>query len=583
MRPAPSQGGHRPGEARTGDPARAEAGAAPAAARRRPARAPAAWPAHLAEEAPTLLWASDAEGRLVHANRRFQSVFGLPAGALREDAWQRLLEPEALVRFRAELAAAIAVRGPFRIEVPLRTAGGARHWYRWEAAPSLGPDGALLGHAGCCTDLSEAREAEAALRELNATLERRIAERTAQLAAEAAARSAAQDRLRHAQKLEALGQLAGGVAHDFNNVSAAVLAGIALLGQRHGQALAGAAPGTARLLAELREVAERGAAISRRMLAFARREELRAAEIDPTELLRNLQAILANAIGPVVRVALDVPAALPALRADRAQLETTLINLAVNARDAMPGGGTVTLGAAVAEAGADPAGLAPGRYVRLWVADTGTGMEPAVLSRATEPFFTTKPRDRGTGLGLSMADGFAAQSGGQLRIESRPGLGTTVSLWLPCAAGQRPALAGGEARGRALIVDDQPMMRRFLTECLGREGWEVAEAEDGGQALLHLESGAPCDLLISDLAMPGMDGTALIQTARLRRPGLVAMLLTGTGRMAELAPLAERGGYALLRKPVSPAELAACLAGLALPGGAAGCGGWRSDLNAGPL
>lgn len=526
-----------------------------------------------ADEAPTLIWATDAAGRLIYANRRFEKVFGIPAGSLHGDGWGLILPPEALPRFRADFSQAIARRAPLKTEVQVRMAGGLLRWHRCEAVPKLGPSGRLIGYVGCNVDITEAREAEAALRELNATLERRVAERTAQLAAEAAARSAAQDRLRHTQKLEALGQLSGGVAHDFNNASAAVLAGIALLEKRYGQALAEAAPGASSLLAGLREAAERGAAISRRMLAFARREELRATEVDATELLRNLRAILANAVGPGVRVVVDAPAVLPALRVDRAQLETTLINLAVNARDAMPDGGTVTLGAALdevmpepASAAAPPVRLAPGPYLRLWVADTGIGMDPETLTRAAEPFFTTKPRNKGTGLGLSMADGFAAQSGGAMRIDSAPGKGTTVTLWLPCAVEHRsPPAVGARLRGRVLVVDDQPMMRRFLAECLAHEGWAVQEAEDGGQALLYLDAGKPCDLLISDLSMPGMDGTALIQIARQKRPDLVAVLLTGTGQMADLAPQAARGGYALLRKPVSPAELADCLAGLPLP------------------
>ncbi|MFZ4410372.1 MAG: response regulator [Paracraurococcus sp.] len=527
----------------------------------------------VAEEAPTIIWATAADGGLIYANRRFEQVFGIPSAALRGDGWALILSPEAVGPFRTQFAAAAATRDRFQAEVQVRTAGGALRWHRLEAKPKTCPIGTLIGYVGCNVDITEGKEAEAALRELNATLERRVAERTAQLAAEAAARSAAQDRLRHTQKLEALGQLSGGVAHDFNNASAAVLAGIALLEKRHGPALAAAGPGAPRLLAGLREAAERGAAISRRMLAFARREELRATEVDPTDLLRNLRAILANAIGPVVRVAVDAPSVLPSLRVDRAQLETTLINLSVNARDAMPDGGTVTLGAALEEVAADPAALAappvslaPGQYIRFWVADTGIGMDAATLTRAAEPFFTTKPRDKGTGLGLSMADGFAAQSGGTMRIESAPGRGTTVSLWLPCAVEVRaPDAAVARARGRVLIVDDQPMMRRFLAECLGHEGWDVQEAEDGGQALVYLDAGKPCDLLISDLTMPGMDGTALIQTARQRRPDLTAVLLTGTGQIADLAPLAKRGGYALLRKPVSPSELADCLAGLAIP------------------
>ncbi|MCO6419058.1 response regulator [Siccirubricoccus sp. KC 17139] len=531
-----------------------------------PGHAPRSMPYDVADDVPALIWITDEAGRLVYANRRFEEVFGTMAEVLRAGGWPHLLASEDLPRFDAVFAEARARRGGFRTEVRVQDQFGQRRWHRCEAAPQVGGDGVVLGYVGCSVDVTEAKEAEAALRDLMETLERRIADRTAQLAAEAAARAAAQDRLRHTQKLEALGQLAGGVAHDFNNASAAVLAGLSLLEKRHGAALVTFDGEPRRLLASVREAAERGTAISRRLLAFARREEMHAGDLDPGGLLLNLRAVLANALGPGIRVLVDVPPNLPPLRADQAQLETTLINLAVNARDAMPDGGSVTLGAAEEPPGEQPQGtdLPPGDYVRLWVADTGVGMDEATLARAVEPFFTTKPREKGTGLGLSMADGFIAQAGGAMRLDSAPGLGTTVTFWLPRAnAAEEPALP--LLRGHALIVEDEPLMRRYLAECLRHEGYEVRLAEDAGQALALLEAGEPCDALVTDLVMPGMDGIALIEASRVLRPGLQAVLLTGTGKVAEIAPQAARAGFALLRKPVSPAELAECLARLTGP------------------
>ena len=427
--------------------------------------------------------------------------------------------------------------------------------------PATDGDGARV-LCGVVADLTE-REARG----------RELAEAYGRLSREVAERERAEARLHQAQKMEALGQLAGGVAHDFNNSAAVVLAGLALLEKRHGAALAAAGPAVVHLLAGLKEGAERGASVARRLLSFARREELRAADIEPAELLGALREVLANALGPGVRVRVEAPAGLPALRADRPRLETTLINLAINARDAMLGGGTVVLGAAAEDLPPDRArhsGLDPGAYVRLWVADTGVGMDAATLARATEPFFTSKPKDRGTGLGLSMADGFAAQSGGALRIESAPGRGTTVALWLPRAERTEAAEAaaprpeeGRAPRRRALVVDGVPVMRRFLRDCLGHAGWEAAEASGTEEALALLQADDTLELLVADLSMPpGPDGVVLIREARTLRPGLPAVLISGPEALPGLLRPATRDGFAVLRKPVSPAEFAEVLATL---------------------
>ena len=393
-----------------------------------------------------------------------------------------------------------------------------------------------------------------------------------QLALETAEREAAQERLRQAQKMEALGQLAGGVAHDFNNSAAVMLAGLALLEKRHGAALAAVGPAVTHLLAGLKEGAERGASVARRLLSFARREALRATDIELAELLGTLREVLANALGHSVRVLVEAPAGLPALRADRPQLETTLINLSINARDAMPSGGTVTLSASCEDLSLEQAhhlGLVPGAYLRLSVTDTGVGMDAATLARATEPFFTTKPKDRGTGLGLSMADGFAAQSGGALRVESTLGRGTAVTLWLPQADEaawkhtEAPSSGNDALPFRALIVDDVPVMRRFLRECLDHAGWTAAEASNTAEALAQLQADGTFDLIITDLVMPpGPDGTVLIHEAQSRYPKLRAILISGAEALPDVAPGAATQSVLVLRKPVSPSELTNALAAL---------------------
>jgi CheY-like chemotaxis protein len=332
-----------------------------------------------------------------------------------------------------------------------------------------------------------------------------------------------------------------------------------------------------RLASMVLEATERGASVARRLLAFARQGELRAADVDAAVMLGDLREVLTHTLGAGVEVRTAIRPGLPPLRADKGQLETVLLNLATNARDAMAarGGGLLTLSAAeerVEPGGCHPAGLAPATYLRLSVADTGIGMDAATLARATEPFFTTKGPGQGTGLGLAMAKGFAEQSGGGMAIGGAPGHGTTVTLWLPRSDAPEagPPLPpaelppGAEAPPpRVLLVDDEALVRQALAAELVERGWHVTQADDGLGALLRIES-APgsFELLVTDLAMPGMSGLALLREVRRRRPGLPAVLLTGlvgdgAAAQSALAEAMGSGPFALMRKPLDAQDLAA--------------------------
>ena len=409
------------------------------------------------------------------------------------------------------------------------------------------------------------------LRRLTAELETRVQH-------EVAARAAAQLRAVRAERLQALGQLAAGIAHDFNNVLQSVAGAAGLVGRRPGDEAA-----VRRWVHVATEASARGAGITRRLLAFGRRGDLSPQPIDVAAMLAELREMFVHTLGPAIEVELLIPSALPVLLADRGQLEIALVNLAANARDAMPGGGRLTLSAtlvpgmdrtragskSVPEEGyiEEPRNqerCTDERYIRISVDDTGSGMDPVTLGRAVEPFFTTKGPGQGTGLGLPMAKGFAEQSGGALEIASRPGEGTTVTLWLPVTpetAPQPPCRMPPEEPAQpqgkpvtVLLVDDEALLRDILSEVLQEAALRVHSAASGAEALAVLDAGEAIDVLVTDLSMPGMDGHALIRAVHERRPGLPSILLTGYAGEAAAPP---GGGFVLLRKPISGHDLLA--------------------------
>ena len=384
--------------------------------------------------------------------------------------------------------------------------------------------------------LENLREGELRLQQMNDQLERRVRERTAQLQqahdellASIAERERAQEQVRHLQKLESIGQLTGGVAHDFNNLLTAVLGNLELLRKR-----VPANPSIDRLIEGAMQGAHRGAALTQRLLAFARRQALEPRPVDLGELVRGMHDLLRRSIGPRVHMELELPSGMPAALADANQIELALLNLAVNGRDAMPDGGTLTIALECAVIG-EAQDLAPGRYVRLLVSDTGSGMDGETLQRAIEPFFSTKEVGKGTGLGLSMIHGLALQLKGALRLFSEPGRGTRAELWLPVANGHaahpssEPAAAEQPAkrRGVLLFVDDDFLISLSTASLLEDLGHTVIKALSGPDALDILRDGKAVDVMITDYAMPGMTGLQLAEEARRLRPGLPILLATG--------------------------------------------------------
>jgi len=380
-------------------------------------------------------------------------------------------------------------------------------------------------------------------------------------AAEITQRKHAEEALRQSQKLEAMGQLTGGVAHDFNNLLTPIVGSLDLL-RRGGIG----SEREQRLIDGALASAERAKTLVQRLLAFARRQPLQPVPVDMAQLVRGMADLVASTTGPQIKVVVDVQDGLPAANADPNQLEMAILNLSVNARDAMPDGGTLRISAACEQVDAGhPSALPAGSYVRLSVADTGIGMDPITITRSIEPFFSTKGVGKGTGLGLSMVHGLASQLGGALTISSEPGSGTDVQLWLPLSAGDALPMpvraadaAASQAAGKVLLVDDDPFVRATTTEMLGEMGYAVTEAESAEEALDVIErTGAEIDLLITDHLMSGMTGAELADLLAVRKPALPVLIVSGFADVEGIGPHLQR-----LTKPFRHADLVAKIASL---------------------
>lgn len=476
------------------------------------------------------------------------------------------LHPEDRAATDLAIVDAVSNRTDYDVSHRVLSSDGDVHWRRNRGRAAFGPDGAALSLRGVVMDIDDQKRAEAALRADKDQLEARVAERSgalslaaAELTAETRRREAAQAALLQAQKLEALGQLTGGVAHDFNNVLAAVIGCLRLVARR-----VDADSDIADIIRSGERAAQRAVSLIRQLLAFARREDLAPSALNPAVLLNGTEELVRHAIGNGIRLLVEAPPGIWPILADQHQLEVALLNLAVNARDAMNGRGSITVSlrnaaaAAAARSHDDrPPGLRTATdHVVIAVRDTGPGMSPEILARATEPFFTTKPQGQGTGLGLAMVHGFVHQSGGALRILSAPGEGTTVEIWMPRAAGAAsrnlPAATPDAAmHGGAtlLVVDDDDTVRSVMVTSLRDLGYHVLEASGATAAMVQALAADRLDLVITDLAMPEGDGRALVARLRAERPDLPVLFVSG---------YAERHGLSaqdVLAKPFTPDEL----------------------------
>lgn len=475
-----------------------------------------------------MLARADYNGMMSAVSPAWSQVLGWSESELLTRGYASFMHPEDAAGTLNAIAGMAEKRQPARFENRISTSDGGWKHIEWTVAPE--PDGINFIAVGRDLTHAKAKEAE---------LER------------------AQDALRQSQKMEAMGQLTGGVAHDFNNLLTPIVGSLDML-QRKGVGN----EREQRLIADAAQSADRARTLVQRLLSFARRQPLQAVSVDIAKLVIGMGDLVGSTTGPQIRVAVHAADDLPSAMADPNQLEMALLNLAVNARDAMPDGGTLRISAGVdTVAGGHRSHLPAGTYIRLSVADTGSGMDEQTLARAIEPFFSTKGIGKGTGLGLSSVHGLASQLGGALSIQSREGVGTNVELWLPIGAevadrtpevrqqGQDTAL-----RGVALLVDDEELVRMSTADMLSDLGFAVIEAKSAEEAVRVLEAGKAVDVVVTDHLMPGMTGTELARHVEVVHPELPVLLVSG---YAELEGVdAERPR---LTKPFRKDELAATL------------------------
>ncbi len=509
----------------------------------------------LANSIPTLCWMAEPDGDIFWYNRRWYDYTGTTPAEMEGWGWQSVHDPSVLPAVVERWRASLSSGSPFEMTFPLRSAAGEFRPFLTRVHPMRDAQGKVVRWFGTNTDISAQHAAEEALRQTASDLERRVEERTAEHAFALA-------QLHEAQKLETLGQLTGGVAHDFNNLLTPITGVLDMLQRKYADADAR----SARLLANALQAADRAKTLVQRLLGFARRQSLETKAVEVGGLLDRMRDLIASSIGPAIELHIRHEPDLPAAMADPNQLELALLNLCVNARDAMPGGGALTVVAEQVAIGpsAEPK-LVPGLYVRLSVIDTGSGMDAQTLARAIEPFFSTKETGRGTGLGLSMVHGLAGQLGGGFKLSSALGEGTRADLYLP-VAGRNAArettttlrpLPAAVGTLSILLVDDEDVVRLGTAEMVRDLGHQVTEASGGEEALAKLADGITPDLVITDYKMPRMDGAELARRLRKAHPEMPILLITGyTGTTEDTLHLPR------LAKPFGQADIASAIATL---------------------
>jgi len=526
----------------------------------------------LADNIPTLAWMAYADGAIFWYNRRWYDYTGTSAEDQAGWGWEAVHDPAILPLVVERWKHSIATGEPFEMVFPLKSAQGDWRSFLTRVIPIRDDDGAIVRWFGTNTDISDQLDAEQALRaeiaqrvaaeaaltSLNDTLEMRVAD-------EIAARTAAEDALRQSQKMETLGQLTGGIAHDFNNLLQIISGNLDILRR----SLPAESARLMRTIENAMKGADRAAVLTQRLLAFSRRQPLAPKIIDPNKLVAGMSEMLHRTLGEHYAIEAVLASGLWRVEADPNQLESAVLNLAINARDAMTGGGKLTIETANTHLDHSytslHSGVLPDQYVVLSVSDTGTGMDRDTVERAFEPFFTTKDVGKGTGLGLSMVYGFVKQSGGHLKIYSEQDEGTTVKIYLPRHFGLESEAPDQNVEARApegdssatiLVCEDDEAVRALSAESLRDLGYQVVEAETGEAALAMLGEGISVDVLFTDVVLPGISGAVLAERARTERPGLKVLFTTGYARNAIVHHGRLDPGVELLSKPFTYSELA---------------------------